>query len=1037
MSLPLSRIRPFLAAVLMLAMASLAPLARAAERFDVSFDPADWAKETSDFADAAAGWKAGGPADGPFLQNESRGVTELARDLKSPVADTPFTLVVGYGYRFGVEAAAVEVDLVDPTGGGLRLKVRQGGGEDKYQLFAVHGDRAIEPLGTLASDAADPGVARGGGVEAGVVALRYDPRDGTAVVSRLGPAGEVQAQKTFETNVKQPVARVVVRDASAAKEELRITTLRGFAGEADPSLSAGPVALPFGGSFGEGEAIKMGVPVAWVDAGTRRVVVDGGLYPATAGPGAAAVAKFHDERDAKNGDVVPLDPAEFVGLAPGLYDVRGTVTAGSAETDITGRLAIFNKLLLDRPRKDIPPWVGVVPLINVLPESTYDPAFEFMAKMGVRHVRWLPGWGRIEPEEGKYDWAESDHFISLCKQHDIGAMFCLSYYGAPWTGPASKGQQARSPQGRALWVSDFAVPTIQRYGDFVKVWQIWNEPDAFWDENPKKARGFAGAFATPKNYYDLLVRTHEAAHKLGIAGLKICGSLASGEQQKNVALLFSYGLADHFDGFIIHTYGNHLRHFQERRKQFADLGFPDAALGSGETGIPTGANLNAEMRQSEKVARVYLGSACIESPLLAVEWFTLTDRVAGGQFGLLDRYMQPQPAVLAYFTVAHLLAGANKPGTVTRRGDVEMYRIERDGRPPLTGFFGGGATSRLSLAVTGDAPVAWDLLGRATTLAVKDGLAELPLGDEPKLVEGDVRPMLDVTAAVAPTFDADGRPQLRVTFDSGLGEAKEAEVSVDSAGLKLKETRKLTIKPGETDVTFDLPERPAAAELFKVEAVARWSGGGAAAEQDVEFTPIPKLTAAQADSPRRPANLPFVTLDKKEQMTSFGGRGWAGPQDLSATVAFGYTNDSLIVWVDRRDDKTMPINRVNPWGFDGAQLDISPSGERTPSAAYTSVNFGPTGENQAEAFVLEQPHLDPQIFSQTDGDVTHLRLTLSLSQFGIEPALGKTVALSLILNDNDGDGRAGWMSFGGGIAEEKNPARYRQLIFAPAPEPAN
>ena len=158
------------------------------------------------------------------------------------------------------------------------------------------------------------------------------------------------------------------------------------------------------------------------------------------------------------GAPVRVDAESLKDLPPGLYRIKGTITSGDQTWPMKGRFGIFAKDLADRPLEDIPQWVGLVPAINILARSTYEESFDYMESLGVRHVRWLPGWGRLEPVKDRYEWGESDEFMSLVEQHRMQAMFCLSYYGADWTSELTKGTLARTPEGRAMWVEKLPCP---------------------------------------------------------------------------------------------------------------------------------------------------------------------------------------------------------------------------------------------------------------------------------------------------------------------------------------------------------------------------------------------------------------------------------------------------------------------------------------------------------------------------------------------------------------------------------------------------
>ena len=335
-----------------------------------------------------------------------------------------------------------------------------------------------------------------------------------------------------------------------------------------------------------------------------------------------------------------------------------------------------------------------------------------------------------------------------------------------------------------------AVPTIKRYGDRVKLWQIWNEPDAFWNEDPAQARGFATAFATPSNYMDLVKRTHKAGHALGIPGLRIMASLSSGEIPQHTQELFDLGLGDCFDGMIIHTYGNHVRHFQNQIKLLDKLGQPKAALGSGEMGLPRGNDWDGAMRQARIVAQWMFSSATIPK-LLCAEWFVLHDTVAGGNFGLTTPENQPHPSAMTYFTAAHLLAGARQ-AEIDERGGLTFYRVQRDGRPPVTAVTNNGSPILVAFTTRDkQPPVVWDLLGQPVEVEIKEGKFTVEV-TEGVFIEGEATAQSTVSPTVTMSMDDTGRPVVRVSVGKGddLADAK-IDLTVDEADLKISQTQGL------------------------------------------------------------------------------------------------------------------------------------------------------------------------------------------------------------------------------------------------------
>jgi hypothetical protein len=699
---------------------------------------------------------------------------------------------------------------------------------------------------------------------------------------------------------------------------------------------------------------------------------------------------------------------------------------GERELPIHARFAILAKELADRPQDQIPRWVGIVPFINVLEREVYPESFEFMHKLGVRHVRWLPGWGRFEPEDGQYEWGESDQFMDLVQQHDMEAMFCLSYFGAEWTTQATDGQRARTPEGRQMWVERFAVPTIQRYGDRVKLWQIWNEPDAFWHEDPSQARGFADAFATPQNYMDLVRRTHIAAHQLGIPDLRIMASLSSGEIPRHTRLLFRLGLGEHFDGMIIHTYGHHVRHFENQRKLLAELGHPDPALGSGETGLPRGSDWDGAMRQAQKVVQTMLSSVTIPN-LLCVQQFVLHDKVAGGNFGVIDEQYQPHPHATAYFTVARLLSGATT-ASIENRGMMTIYRVERDARPPVVAVANPGTSTLVTFDVKDDAqPVVWDLLGRPTTPQVRDGTFTIDVSDC-VMVEGDVVAKAAVVPAVTMSLSEGGAPIVNVAVGAEK-ELADAQIALAVPAIQYAEQQTVS---ESGDATFALPASMKQGHSYDAELTVAVAGSEMRQSTVIEFIPIHRVSDEQAKSLTPPSDLPGIEISGEHVFRRLGQhRTYGGRSDNSAVLRFGWTMHELILWVEQQDDIHTPIppGVPNPFGYDSGFWAIQPDGHLAPGMPFTEIIFGIQGDGKAIARVLGEPHYNPQILADRSGSITRYRISIPAAQLGVVPAVGASIGMAVNLQDNDGDGRKGWIFWGEGIWDQKNPARYRRVVL--------
>jgi polysaccharide biosynthesis protein PslG len=114
--------------------------------------------------------------------------------------------------------------------------------------------------------------------------------------------------------------------------------------------------------------------------------------------------------------------------------------------------------------------------------------------LGAQVVRESLLWNQVEPVEGRLDWSGTDSAIEELRSAGIEPL--LVVLGSPsWANgvPATTPRQYLRvpPTGAALdtWLSrysEFLALAVRRYHDYVRRWEIWNEPNlaAFWGPRP-------------------------------------------------------------------------------------------------------------------------------------------------------------------------------------------------------------------------------------------------------------------------------------------------------------------------------------------------------------------------------------------------------------------------------------------------------------------------------------------------------------------------------------------------------------------------
>jgi hypothetical protein len=87
-------------------------------------------------------------------------------------------------------------------------------------------------------------------------------------------------------------------------------------------------------------------------------------------------------------------------------------------------------------------------------------------------------WNQIETSRGTYSWSKFDTWISLAQQHNAGLMYT---FGHTPTWSNSAGSDTKPPDNLQDW-DDFVRAVATRSAGRIKVWEIWNEPNAsnFW-----------------------------------------------------------------------------------------------------------------------------------------------------------------------------------------------------------------------------------------------------------------------------------------------------------------------------------------------------------------------------------------------------------------------------------------------------------------------------------------------------------------------------------------------------------------------------
>ena len=185
---------------------------------------------------------------------------------------------------------------------------------------------------------------------------------------------------------------------------------------------------------------------------------------------------------------------------------------------------------------------------------------------------------------------------------------------------------------------------------------------------------------------------------------------------------------------------------------------------------------------------------------------------------------------------------------------------------------------------------------------------------------------------------------------------------------------------------------------------------------------------------------PTFTLDHRDQIfdlyigdPSTKHRLWTGPRDLSARTWVWLEGQNLRFRSVVNDDKHVQTNPADAlWKSDSIQLAMQLPGQN----GMWEINLGRTQDGKS----LVNPGIVPQGLDASavnnsalktsggDGQVIY-DLTLPLSALSVTPEkFVQGLYLSMLVNDDDGLGRDGWIALSAGIGSGKDPSCYPLFV---------
>ena len=164
--------------------------------------------------------------------------------------------------------------------------------------------------------------------------------------------------------------------------------------------------------------------------------------------------------------------------------------------------------------------------------------------------------------------------------------------------------------------------------------------------------------------------------------------------------------------------------------------------------------------------------------------------------------------------------------------------------------------------------------------------------------------------------------------------------------------------------------------------------------------------------------------------------GWEGEQDLSGTLWLTHDADNLYVTASMVDDAhANPGTGSDIWRGDGIQVGIT-AGAPGETLRTQEIGFALGGAGEVDTYrwaptdqSTDPPGMQASVVRDEDAKTTVYEASIPWTTLGIDPAT-RLLSTTVVVNENDGSGRAGWLTWGAGLAESKNPSLYRPLLLS-------
>lgn len=689
--------------------------------------------------------------------------------------------------------------------------------------------------------------------------------------------------------------------------------------------------------------------------------------------------------------------------------------------------------------------------------SSHEQELEAMAAawMGAKAVRTDVDWQRMQPRADHWDFTSFDRTVEIFGRAQLELQPIYAYTpewaaAADWK-PYYEGKQGRPRPDYEHWRT-FVRTFAERYKGKVHYVEVWNEPDL---------ASFANFSAD--DYVEMLkiayaeTKAADPAITVFTGGYTCMPSAGTMVNQVHLPTTLTEARGS-YDIVAFHGHGP-LRHYQPQIEELVELRKQldvKAPWYANETALPS-------THVGEKVQANTLFQKLIYSwarGSVGYNWYDLRNDgydPANNEhnFGLITRDFYPKAAYPAYNALAGFYSGATylndaHPGELTQG---YLFAGRHAGEYLIANWNDDPSTETRFVLVSGvtGAATRVDIFGNETPVPVSGGVLVMEVGRDPST--------LRVTGQKSAPMVLGEMLALRTPFVVNPGDKTTVRYELfNPTEAALDYTLLLDVPEGMKIFMPTTPLRVAAKSSRPVEVIVdtdpNYPFVHSSRSNAVLSLTLPGVWSGRLEYPvRTTIGLPFgefaeapqFRLGSIEQVTALVPHDpskehllWRGPADLGAEVSLAWRADALLLKTVVTDDKhVQPNTGEAAWKGDNVQFSLL----LPDQAKLWEIGLTRTDDGRSEVFCwhaadgFDRDKVARSIVLETQRDetakTTTYLATIPLAAIGLqaENARNGSFRFNLLVNDNDGDVREGFIVIAPGMGTDRNPQRYPLVYF--------